>query len=426
MSADPENVIRSQPPYGPLAWLLRNRDKVDANTPGKLIPNDLTVITGRGIARQWQLVAGLPVAHGTVADEAAMLALHVDSAETAYPRWVVPGDSCLRADDPGWRWHCIAGHGTTLADWERRPLAGALADLATSGHTHHISAITGLETALEAKQDALSNTAALARISAVAGGSPLWDGRTWPGGGAGGALTSDSLITVSAPCAWYRSNAGCESASGVAAADGDPVQYWLDQSGNEYHLEQASLESRPVFASGVRNGQPVVRFDGVDDFLRCAAFPSMDLADCTVLAVCSQRAGTADVGIWVIGASGSGEPYGTSSGIYASVGGSSSHFVAGANTAVPALPGSGSTPWAVWSQRLYGGVVTAGKNGLVASSASTSVGSGLTGLLLSAYWLNGPTSFAALDVAELIVFPRAIPDGAIGVIAAGLRAKYGI
>lgn len=126
MSTDPEDVLRVQPPYGPLAWLLRNRDKVAAGTPGKLIPNDLAIITGRGIARQWQLVAGLPVDHGTVADEAAMLALHVDSSETAYPRWVVPGDSCLRTDDPGWRWHCIAGHGQVLSDWERRPLGGAL------------------------------------------------------------------------------------------------------------------------------------------------------------------------------------------------------------------------------------------------------------------------------------------------------------
>ena len=78
-------------------------------------------------------IAGFAVDHGTVADEAAMLALHtLDSATLrTEPTFVAPGDSCLRADDPGWRWHCISGHGTTLADWERRPLAGALADVAS-------------------------------------------------------------------------------------------------------------------------------------------------------------------------------------------------------------------------------------------------------------------------------------------------------
>ena len=143
MSTAPVDVLRVQPPYGALAALLRNRDKVASGTPGKLTPNDLTVVSGRGIARQWQLVAGLPV-----------------------------------------------DHGTTLADWERRPLGGALEGLATSGHTHAISAITGLQpeldalgTAVASKQAALSNATALARISAVSDGPPKWDDADWPGGG---------------------------------------------------------------------------------------------------------------------------------------------------------------------------------------------------------------------------------------------------
>ena len=78
-------------------------------------------------------IAGFARDFGTVADEAAMLALHTLDSSTllAEPTFVAPGDSCLRTDDPGWRWHCISGHGTTLADWERRPLAGALADVAS-------------------------------------------------------------------------------------------------------------------------------------------------------------------------------------------------------------------------------------------------------------------------------------------------------
>ena len=60
-----------------------------------------------------------------------MLALHTLDSTTllAEPTFVAPGDSCLRADDPGWRWHCISGHGQSLSDWERRPLAGAIASV---------------------------------------------------------------------------------------------------------------------------------------------------------------------------------------------------------------------------------------------------------------------------------------------------------
>ena len=192
MSTDPEDVLRVQPPYGPLAWLLRNRDKVAAGTPGKLIPNDLAIITGRGIARQWQLVAGLPVDHGTVADEAAMLALHVDSSETAYPRWVVPGDSCLRTDDPGWRWHCVAGHGQALSDWERRPLAPTIEAIASAAdgaaETAAWGSITGEITEQRDLTDALAGKADTDDVAAPLNDNAEAGGESLVVSGTGGTL----------------------------------------------------------------------------------------------------------------------------------------------------------------------------------------------------------------------------------------------
>ena len=64
--------------------------------------------------------------------------------------------------------------------------------------------------------------------------------------------------------------------------------------------------------------------------------------------------------------------------------------------------------------------------GLVVGTGECSVGSSLPGLLLGAYWLNGPTSFAAVDVAELLIFDRALADGAIGILVSALRARWGI
>lgn len=45
-----------------------------------------------------------------------------------------------------------------------------------------------------------------------------------------------------------------------------------DLSGNRRHLLQGTLGKRPIFKTGQINGKPVLRFDGVDDELRTAAF----------------------------------------------------------------------------------------------------------------------------------------------------------
>jgi len=53
---------------------------------------------------------------------------------------------------------------------------------------------TALSVALGAKQDTLANAAALARITAVAGGPPKWDGGDWPGGGGSGGESVGSKL----------------------------------------------------------------------------------------------------------------------------------------------------------------------------------------------------------------------------------------
>lgn len=104
-----------------------------------------------------------------------MLALHTLDSTTllAEPRFVAPGDSCIRTDDPGWRWHCLRGHGTQLSDWERRPLAGALTGLAVSGHTHTLASLTEVVAALAGKQAASANLDTLAGVASSAAGRNL-------------------------------------------------------------------------------------------------------------------------------------------------------------------------------------------------------------------------------------------------------------
>lgn len=137
MSLTPEQVSRVTPPIGSDWDIAKNRDHVAAGTAGKLTANDFTATTtGReGLWIEYKMLAGFPVDHGEVADEAAMIGLHnwaADPLTTASYHYVVPGDSCTRTDDPGFRWHCLAGNGLWTAQWERRPLAAAVATAAGS------------------------------------------------------------------------------------------------------------------------------------------------------------------------------------------------------------------------------------------------------------------------------------------------------
>ena len=71
----------------------------------------------------------------------------------------------------------------------------------------------------------------------------------------------------------FQSNGGA-----AAAADGDPVGYWLDKSGNGRHLTQASGTNKPAFKTAIKNGLSAVRFDGVNDSLATATFGLSTLA----------------------------------------------------------------------------------------------------------------------------------------------------
>jgi hypothetical protein len=49
--------------------------------------------------------------------------------------------------------------------------------------------------------------------------------------------------------------------------NGSGVSQWIDQSGNNRNATQSVGSNQPTLVNGVINGRPVVRFDGVSDFL---------------------------------------------------------------------------------------------------------------------------------------------------------------
>ncbi len=71
---------------------------------------------------------------------------------------------------------------------------------------------------------------------------------------------------------WWKADAGVYSDAGSTPAnDNDTVQQWNDQSGNGRHFSQATATNRPTYRTAIVNGKPVIRFDGVDNFMATAA-----------------------------------------------------------------------------------------------------------------------------------------------------------
>lgn len=75
------------------------------------------------------------------------------------------------------------------------------------------------------------------------------------------------------PDHWYRSDDAYQDAGRTTpvAADGDVVGNWTDLTANADHVSQATTGNKPTWQNGVGdqlNGHPVIRFDGIDDWLR--------------------------------------------------------------------------------------------------------------------------------------------------------------
>jgi hypothetical protein len=76
--------------------------------------------------------------------------------------------------------------------------------------------------------------------------------------------------------AWYKADA-------LTLNDNDAVGTWPDSSGRGRDASQTTAGNKPTYKTGIVNGKPVVRFDGVDDFLTIAR--EITINDFTVFVV---------------------------------------------------------------------------------------------------------------------------------------------
>lgn len=77
----------------------------------------------------------------------------------------------------------------------------------------------------------------------------------------GTAAPSFDPSTVSGLVAWYI-------ADDLALADATAVSSWTDRAGTPHNAVQATGTKQPLYKTAILNGHAVLRFDGIDDFLR--------------------------------------------------------------------------------------------------------------------------------------------------------------
>jgi len=202
-------------------------------------------------------------------------------------------------------------------------------------------------------------------------------------------------------------------ADSLGMGDGDTITTWPDQSGNGFDVFQSTADNRPIFKLGIRNGLPVVRFDGVDDLLANDAVlnPFPDPASWTIAVAYS----TADTtgGRRVVGCN-ANTLVGPYSGKYQVYDGG---FTDGPNV----VPGD-------WVVQI--GVHTNGSgasqflNGELAGSPTAGTQHTGDGIGIGAAFATG--EFCTCDVGDVLIYPSALNTANRQALEDYLGAKYSI
>lgn len=94
-------------------------------------------------------------------------------------------------------------------------------------------------------------------------------------------------------------------ADSLVLNDNDPITTWADQSGNGNDATQVgAVGIKPIYKTNIINGKPIVRFDGIDDYLDlpnfAAGFTSGEIFIVVRLDADPPAVGSA-TGLWLFG-----------------------------------------------------------------------------------------------------------------------------
>ncbi len=226
-------------------------------------------------------------------------------------------------------------------------------------------------------------------------------------------------------------------ATDLGLSDGDAVGSWPDKGPDGFDMSQGTTAKKPVYKTGIIGGGPIVRFDGVDDFMTHAVsnWRSSDLAYTMFLVVqtslgsgsqevvFSSCAGAASNPIW---------------GIYTNLVGGGTPEAPGAFRWSPGITDKSTTsiidgnphifmaqsqdPGRLW--RLDGAVDTNATTGDVGGPGTKPTGR--DNIAVGAYNRATEDSHFGGDLGELIYYDSALDSDQIAELEAYLSAKWGI
>lgn len=199
-------------------------------------------------------------------------------------------------------------------------------------------------------------------------------------------------------------------------ADGDPVSSWPDSSGDGNNAVQATAEYQPIYKTGILNSKPVVRFDGTDDYMTCAAFMS----------------GTTAATLFVVATIDSDDTYaliGTADndGYYRYAGDGCGYMGAFRTARIAqypsGMPSSGANIFALRSSTTeylmrVNGVSKGVQAGSYSAGTKFEIGTQTDTAALTKYLLG--------DIAEILVYSGSLTDIEVSTVETYLANKYGI
>jgi hypothetical protein len=206
-------------------------------------------------------------------------------------------------------------------------------------------------------------------------------------------------------------------------SDGDSIAAWTDASGNNQNASQATGTKKPVYKIGVINGKPVVRFDGVDDFLENGTFAALNNSSAASLFIVKKHTSGALIRF----------PLFFVNLFYQfNLGGGPKYWRTSATEDANA-----TLDWTTWTYeaQLFDGSQSGNANRLKIRSNGSPVSVSYTGTIAAT--LGSGTGFYVStsdgtlypwngDIAEIIAYSTALSDGDLAQLERYLATKYGL
>ena len=214
-------------------------------------------------------------------------------------------------------------------------------------------------------------------------------------------------------------------AESLTQASGSSVSSWPDLSGMANTVQQATPASQPLLMAGQINGKPVVRFDGVNDFMLKTSQQGMNNApDCSFFSVFKRSTLSAGVNRQIImigpNTNNTGRAFGFDF---------TDHFIfgkVGTGSAVTSATTFGTANFSLVSMtNTAAGTATVFLNGTQDASGTLALTFVSPDLAIGSN-PDGATSFQGMDLAEVLFYDSALPSTALSRIECYLASRYGI